>query len=175
MKTKYPTLKLALTGLLISLGPNLQAEHNGHDHSGHDHSRHTHNHADHEDHNHEVRVAGPNGGRIIHTVKPRFEFFVRDDRKIQITFLNDENSPMAPAAQAISAVAGDRSNPTHLTFAQHDGILLSISGLPEGNNVPIILTIKNTSETKAVRERFMVNLNPCPSCDYPEYACTCEH
>ena len=155
MKTKHLTLKLILAGLLIFLIPTL--------------------HADREDNDQETIVAGPNGGRIIHAVEPYFEFFVRDDRKIQITFLNDQNRPIAPAVQIISAIAGDRMEPTHLTFARHDDSLLSTSALPAGSNVPIILTIKNTAEAKAVRERFMVNFSNCSSCSYTEYACVCGH
>lgn len=172
MKTEH-TVKIALVGLLLTSVPALYAQQGGHDHAEHSHDKHEHN--DHHGHDHEAKIAGPNGGRIIHAVEPHFEFFVREDRKIQITFLNDENQPVAPAAQEVSAIAGDRRSPTRLTFAVQEGLLLSDTALPEGNNIPIILTVKNTPESNSVRERFMVNLTECPSCDYAEYACTCEH
>jgi hypothetical protein len=159
MKRQH-TVKLALLGLLLIPVAALQAQHEDHDHASH---------------SHEAHVAGPNGGRIIHAVEPHFEFFVREDRTIQITFLNDENQPMAPSSQEISAIAGDRRSPTRLTFSLQEGILLSQVALPEGNNIPIIISIKSSPEDAIIRERFMVNLAECPSCDYLEYACTCEH
>lgn len=172
MKTKH-TVTIALVGLLLTSLPALQAQHSGHDHDGH--SQEENGHHDHHGHDHEPKVAGPNGGRIIQVLEPHFEFFVREDRKIQITFLNDENQPVAPVAQEISAITGDRSSPTRLTFAVQEGRVLSDTALPEGNNIPIILTIKATPESEPVRERFMINLSQCPICDYAEYACICDH
>lgn len=126
-------------------------------------------------HSHDKKVAGPNGGRIVHSVEPHFEVFVRPDRKIQITFIDDKNAPVSPASQEISVVTGERSNPINLTFSRKESILLSDQSLPEGNKMPIIITIRNTPDSRVVRERFTLDLSDCGGCDYKEYACTCGH
>lgn len=144
-----------------------EGNHDGDPH--HEHQAHGH------DHKHNEMKAGPNGGRIIHAGEHPFELFVREDRKLQITFLNNENEAIAPKAQKITAVTGERSNPTHITFEAENGILLSDKPVPEGDNLPIILNIKSTPDAPMERKRFMLNQNECPSCDYKEYACVCGH
>lgn len=135
----------------------------------------THDHGDDHGHEHHHKEAGPNGGRIIDSVEPRFEFFVTADNKVQITFLNKKGEPIAPGEEEVSLVGGDRSSPTKLAFVKKDGVLLSTTALPEGNNYPVILTIKTNPFAKAVREKFSLNRSDCPSCEYQEYACVCGH
>lgn len=160
-------MQTTLFAFFLTLAPSLLAG-DDHDH----HAAHEH-HVD--EHQHQERQAGPNGGRIIHAVKPHFEIWVREDHKLQITFLNDENQAIAPQAQEITAITGMRSNPTRMVFEPKDNVLLSREPLPEGKNLPIILNIKTTLDSKILRERFMLNTSQCPSCDYKEYACVCGH
>jgi len=166
-------------------------DHSGHDHSthaeeshdhashqGHDHASHgDHNHGDHEHegHDHGEAKAGPNGGRLITSVEPHLEFFVTSERKIQLTFLNDADELVAPGEQIVSLIGGDRQNPVRLRFVSDGSILLSDQTLPEGNNLPVILSIKPDAKSQSIRERFNLNLSDCPTCDYLEYACICEH
>jgi len=119
--------------------------------------------------------AGPNGGRVIESIEPHAEFLVRDDRKIQITFLTEELKPTPLGEQVVTAITGDRSNPTRMKFGQEGDVLLSDVPLPEGNNLPIILQIKPTPDARSVTEKFNLNLSDCPTCDYKEYACICGH
>ncbi len=128
-----------------------------------------------DDHAHEAKVAGPNGGRVITTVEPHAEFLVLDDRRVQLTFLDDNLKPIAPADQTAELITGDRSAPTELSFTKTDDTLVSDAPLPEGNAVPAVLRITPTPDGKTVTERFAVNLAICPGCDLPEYACTCDH
>ena len=44
-----------------------------------------------DDHKHEKKEAGPNGGKILTAMEPHAEFFVTSDRKVQITFLGQDN------------------------------------------------------------------------------------
>ena len=136
----------------------------GHDHDGDDHG-----------HSHDTIVAGPNGGRILHDVDPHAEFLVTDDRKVQITFVDDSLEPIATEAQTVTAIAGDRAAPTKLAFAPSGTTLLSDNPLPEGNDFPIVISFKTTPDADTVRAKFNVNLEDCPTCDYKEYACTCDH
>jgi hypothetical protein len=127
------------------------------------------------DHDHAKREAGPNGGRVIHSVEPHYEFFVTEDRKVKITFLGEDKKAIAAAAQTVSAIGGKRSKPTKMVFASDGGSLVSDQPLPEGNMVPIVLTVKVSPDAKAVTEKFNIDFSDCPTCDFKEYACTCDH
>jgi len=122
-----------------------------------------------------VTKAGPNGGKIFRSTQPPFELYLQDDRKIRITFLGEDDQPIDAANQRISAVGGSRSNPTRMIFAADGDGLISNIPLPDGNNVPLILNIKPTPESKTVIERININIAQCSSCSYLEYACICGH
>ena len=158
MKTK---LILAFAALGLALAPTLHADKKEKEH---DH-----------DHKHEKREAGPSGGRVIFSVEPHFDFFVTKDRKVKITFLGEDKKAIAPAGQKVSAVGGERSKPTKLAFALEEGSLVSDQALPEGNMIPIVLTIKPAPGEKSVVEKFTINLADCSECKLKEYACTCDH
>ncbi len=121
------------------------------------------------------RRAGPNGGRVIESVDPHAEFSVLEDRRVQITFLDESLNPIAVADQTVEVIAGDRTNPTELSFTETNGTLTSDAPLPEGNAVPAVVRIKTDADSETVTERINVNLAQCPTCDYAEYACTCGH
>lgn len=121
------------------------------------------------------KKAGPNGGRVISSVEPNAEFLVLEDRRVQLTFLDDTMTPIPVADQTAKVIAGDRSNPTELSFTQTDDALVSDAPLPEGNAVPTVLQITPTADAAMVTERITVNLANCPGCSHPEYACTCDH
>lgn len=140
-----------------------------HDHDGHDHGDHSHSHA--------PKKAGPHGGRILTEVEPHAEFFVTKDRKVRITFLDAKDKPIAVGTQSVHVVCGNRMNPTQLNFVKEaDGMsLLSDSTLPSGMNFPAIVNFKMSADAKPAIARFSLNLADCSSCEYKEYACTCEH
>ncbi|MEM9157626.1 MAG: hypothetical protein AAGB46_01150 [Verrucomicrobiota bacterium] len=145
------------------------------DHAHHDHDNgHDHSHGDHS-HDHAKKEAGPNGGRIITSVEPHAEFFVREDGKLQIAFLNEDNKVIAPSGQTVTAITGERMSPTNLKFAAQGNLLVSDKPIPEGNNHPTILNFIASAGKEPVMERLNLNLSECPSCDYKEYACVCNH
>lgn len=127
------------------------------------------------DHDHAEKVAGPNGGRIITSVEPHVEFLVTKDRKIQLTFLDEKNKAKTVAAASLKLTGGKRTAPTRMKFSQNGASYISDKALPEGNMIPVVLQIKVDKKAKRVTEKFDVNLSDCPSCDYLEYACTCDH
>ena len=139
-------------------------EHEGHDHEGHENCDHG-----------AAKEAGPNGGRILTEIEPHAELLVTEDRKIQITFLNEEGKKAEPAEQKVTLIGGKRSAPTRMKFTVQDGVLISDKELPEGLNIPVILQVKATPDAKTETIRFNLNLEDCPTCDYLEYACTCDH
>lgn len=153
MKTKIASILLAC----LALAPAIHAEE-------------TH------EHTHEKKEAGPNGGRIITSTDPHYEFFVTPERKVKITFLGEDKKPIAPENQYVTATTGERAAPTKMAFVKEGDSLISDKAIPEGNdNPPIILQVKLTADAKTVTEKFNVNLAICPECKHAEYACTCEH
>ena len=126
-------------------------------------------------HSHEKKEAGPNGGRLLTSIEPHAEFLVTGDRKVQITFVDDSNKPIAPAEQVVTVTTGERSAPVKMTFAKTDTALLSQQTIPEGNNFPVVVQIKPTPDAKTTVEKFTLNLSNCPDCKLAEYACICEH
>ena len=117
--------------------------------------------------------AGPNGGRVLKAVKPPLEFLVTEDRRVEITPLTSDHKPGQLTGQVISVTGGDRAKPTKLEFKEADGKLVSNNPLPEGNNFPISVGIKANAKSKAVYEKFNINLDKCPGCKNPEYVCIC--
>jgi hypothetical protein len=148
-------------------------EGNNHAEEGHQHAEEGHQH--HEDDHAHAKKAGPNGGRVLTNVEPHAEFFVTDNRKVRITFVDDDFKPIAAGAQVISVIAGDRQNPVNLSFATEGNSLISDKPLPEGKDFPVVVMIKADKESDEVTAKFQCNLHDCPTCDYKEYACTCDH
>ncbi|WP_309398477.1 hypothetical protein [Cerasicoccus maritimus] len=167
MKTKILLLAFALCGAI-----NVNAQHD-HDHD-HDHDHGDHGHGDHG-HSHEQAKAGPNGGKVVEATEPHFELFIQDDRKVRVTFLNDELKPMAHDGATVSAIGGDRSKPARLSFEQVAGAYVSTEPMPDGANVPLILRVKPDQKSKTATARININLAQCPTCDFKEYACICGH
>ncbi len=126
-------------------------------------------------HSHEKKEAGPNGGRLLTSIDPHAEFLVTADRKVQITFVDDNGKAIAPAAQVVTVTTGERSAPVKMTFAKTDIAFLSEQSVPEGNNFPVVIQIKTTPDAKTSVERFTLNLSNCPDCKLAEYACICSH
>ncbi len=129
---------------------------------------------DKHDHEHEAK-AGPTGGKLITEVEPHVEFLVNKDKKIEIRFIDDDMKVVAPGAQVISVTLGDRSAPTKLSFTKDGDKLVSDKAVPEGNDLPTVVQIREKEGAKAVTEKFNLNLNDCPTCKNKEYACTCAH
>src|SRR5690349_10903713 len=90
-------------------------------------------------HDHEKEIKTPNGGRLIGSVEPHAEFLVLPDRKVQITFINDDGKPVAPEAQIVTVTAGDRSAPTKLSFTKSGNSLVSDAALPAENDFPAVV------------------------------------
>ncbi|MDA1068324.1 MAG: hypothetical protein O3C43_17690 [Verrucomicrobia bacterium] len=155
MKTKISPSFLITTALALSLGVFSSFA----DESGKDHRS----------------EPGPNGGRLVVGEDFKLEFFVTDERKVQISFLNDQGEVVAPKDQAVSLVGGDRSDPTRLQFETKGKVLLSKSALPDLKNMPAILNVKASPGAEPVRERFNINMSTCPECSLHEYACICGH
>lgn len=168
MKTRYSMKPLAALALAFSFALGLPMLHS--DEKGDKHEEH-----EGHDHDHDHIMAGPNGGRVLHAVDPHLEFFVTEDRKVQIAALDAEGKAIPITEQSVRVTGGDRSNPTRMTFAKEGDVLVSDVAFPEGNDFPVVVQIKSTPDAKSAMEKFNLNLIKCPTCPYKEYACTCDH
>jgi hypothetical protein len=126
-------------------------------------------------HTHDMKTPGPNGGRLIASVTPNFEFLVTDDRKVKLTFVDAEAKPIDVTGAVVSLTGGDRQAPVELSFSIEENALVSSGVLPDGELVPVILTIQATPESEPVMERFNVDFATCSECQLLEYACICNH
>jgi hypothetical protein len=121
------------------------------------------------------KMKAPNGGRIIDSVEPHAEFLITKDKKVEVRFLDDAGKVVAPAEQTVTVTMGDRAAPTKLAFTKDGDKLVSDKTIPEGKDLPVVVQIKTTADAKSVTEKFNLNLADCPTCEHPEYACTCAH
>jgi len=121
------------------------------------------------------KIKAPHHGRIIDVVKPWAEFILMPDRKVEIRFLDGAGKSVAPATQIVTVTTGDRANPTKLVFTRVGDALVSDLPIPAGKDLPVIVQIKNTPDTKPVHAKFNLDLSSCSSCSNAEYACACDH
>ena len=126
-------------------------------------------------HDHDKVEAGPNGGRVLNVVEPHLEFFVTKDRKVQITARGEDGKAVPIDKQVVKVIGGDRSNPTRMKFEKKGDVLVSTIAFPAGNDFPVVVQIKKNKVGKTVMEKFNLNLTQCPTCDFAEYACACDH
>jgi len=66
---------------------------------------------------HAEAIKAPNGGRILHEIVPHAEFFITKDRKVQITFVDDEGKAIEDGA-TLKAIGGKLSAPTKFAFVK---------------------------------------------------------
>lgn len=118
---------------------------------------------------------GPTGGKLLTESEPHAEFLVNKEKKVEIRFIGEDGKVVAPGTQVVTATLGERSKPTKLTFTKDGDKLISDKPVPEGNDYPTVVQIKADAKAKAVNAKFNLNLSQCPTCDHPEYACTCAH
>ena len=136
------------------------------DHKHHDHKHHDH----HKDHDH-ASMAGPNGGKVLYEVHPHAELFVTRDRKLQITFLSETGKAVPPGQHTVKAICGKRTRPTRMQFNRRGYAFLSGQSLPTGKKIPTVVQIGKGSGKKPVIIRLNLDLETCPDCKKPKYAC----
>lgn len=128
-----------------------------------------------DEHDHAKAKIGPTNGRLLTAVEPHVEFLVTKDKKIELRFVDDDNKVVAPGAQEITVTLGERAKPTKLTFAKEGDKLVSNGPIPEGNDYPTVVQIREKAGAKPVNEKFNLNQSKCPTCENSEYNCKCDH
>ena len=115
---------------------------------------------------------GPNGGRILEFSdnETMHGEVIEKEGKLHIALLDKDMKPVKIEAQALTATAGQRNNPTKLeVIVQNDAFTLAAPA--EGDW--LILQFKASADAKAVTARLHYDTKKCEPCSNPEWRCGC--
>lgn len=122
----------------------------------------------------EKERAGPNGGRLLE-FEPLAEFFVNEDRKIEVLFVDADLKPVGVETRTVRATSLAPSGRTLLEFEQKEDTLVSTQALPEGDGYTVVVQIFQTSDARPRNFRVVYQEHICGECELQEYACICGH
>lgn len=120
-------------------------------------------------------VGGPKGGKLLENTSPRAEFFVEKDRKVTITFYDENLKPVPAAEQTATVIAQAKSGKQTLEFEKKDGALVSKTPLPEGDGYVVVVQLQAKPDARPQNFRIQYDTHICGGCKRAEYACTCGH
>lgn len=123
---------------------------------------------------HPQKQAGPKGGRLLDTSPPA-EFFINAERKIELTFLHSDQTPLDPGTRTARITALAPTGRTVLELEASGKALLSEQSLPEGDGYTIVVQLFEHPEARPQNFRILYEAHTCGGCDLAEYACTCDH
>lgn len=118
-------------------------------------------------------VAGPKGGRLLDTAPQKAEFFVTDDRKVEVTFYDQSLKPVAPSTQTVTVTAEPASGRAKIEMEKTANGYVSTTALPPGDPYRIVVQVREKPEAKPQNFRIDLELHTCAECKNKEYACTC--
>jgi hypothetical protein len=120
-------------------------------------------------------VGGPKGGRLLEGDGQKAEFFVTEDRKVEIIFYDAALKPIAPGEQVVAVTAEPKSGRTKLDLEKTATGFVSKQALPQTEE-PYRVVVQVREKPDAAPKNFRVDLNleTCGECKRSEYACTCE-
>lgn len=119
-------------------------------------------------------VAGPKGGRLLENTAPQAEFFVNDDRKVEINFY-EASKPVAPGAQLVAITAEPKTGRKTLEMEKTGTGYVSKAPLPDGEPYRVVVQLRENPDARPQNYRISLNLEECGGCSHAEYACTCGH
>ena len=118
-------------------------------------------------------VAGPKGGRLLDAEPQKAEFFVNQDRKIEITFYDAALKPVAPTGQVVSVTAEPKDGRKQIDLEKTANGFVAKTRLPAGEPYRVVVQVREKPDAKPKNFRIDLNLEQCGECKHPEYACTC--
>ena len=120
-------------------------------------------------------VAGPKGGKLLETAAQKTEFFVNQDRKVEIYFYDAGLNPVAPGARVVSVTAEPKSGRQQLEFEKTATGFVSKTKLPPGDPYRVVVQLREKADARPQNFRVEFNLEKCGECKLSEYACICGH
>ena len=123
----------------------------------------------------EKLVAGPKGGKLLETSAQKTEFFVNENRKVEINFYDAALKPVAPGTQVVGVTAEAKSGRQQLVFEKAANGFVSTTTLPEGEPYRVVVQLRDKADARPQNFRVEFNLETCGECSLAEYACICGH
>jgi len=124
---------------------------------------------------HAAKIAGgPKGGQLLDAEPLKAEFFVDDDRKVEITFYDAALKPVAPTGQVVAVTAELPAGRAPVELERTAAGFVSKAPLPPGEPYRVVVQVRATAEAKPKNFRIDLSLAACGECQRKEYACTCE-
>jgi hypothetical protein len=111
---------------------------------------------------HERITIGPKGGRVIYldsTAIPNAEVIVNKEGRAEITLLDKDRNPIAPAEHEVVVTAGPRASAAKLKIEKHGSGFIS-EKIPDGAPYVMIVQIKESPSAKAITGRLTYNPKP---------------
>lgn len=123
---------------------------------------------------HEGVELGPNKGRILEFSKNETMHgeVVAKDGKFRIAVLDKDMKPVALDQQVLTAMTGDRENPTKLEVTREGNQF--VVPMQKGDDHWTLFQFKLTPKDKAITARLHYNAVPCAECKKPEWLCECK-
>ena len=121
---------------------------------------------------HEGIELGPNKGRIIELSSDESLHgeVLEKDGKLHITLSDKDMKPMKIEAQTLTAISGQRNNPTKLEVTVQ-GEAFTLATPTAGDW--LILQFKASADAKAITARLHYDTKKCEPCSNPEWRCGC--
>ena len=119
-------------------------------------------------------VGGPKGGRLLEVDGQKAEFFVTNDKKIEITFYDAALKPVAPGEQVVAVTAEPKSGRTKVELEKTETGYISKAAVPEGAPYRVVVQMRAKPDAKPQNFRVDLDLANCGGCNRGEYACTCD-
>lgn len=119
-------------------------------------------------------LAGPKGGRLLQLESAKAEFLVMPDRKVEVTFYDASDKPVASGDHVVALIAEVGAKRTKLEMAKTPTGFVSSQPLPAGDPYRVVVQIRPRPDAPPRNFRVDLVLTHCGGCNRAEYACTCE-
>jgi hypothetical protein len=119
-------------------------------------------------------VGGPKGGRLLEADGQKAEFFMTNDKKIEIIFYDAALKPIAPGEQVVAVTAEPKSGRTKVELEKTATGYVSKAAVPEGTPYRVVVQMRTKPDAKPQNFRVDLDLANCAGCNRGEYACTCD-
>ena len=119
-------------------------------------------------------VGGPKGGRLLEAYGQKAEFFMTNDKKIEIIFYDAALKPIAPGEQVVAVTAEPKSGRTKVELEKTATGYVSKAAVPEGTPYRVVVQMRAKPDAKPQNFRVDLDLANCAGCNRGEYACTCD-
>jgi hypothetical protein len=109
---------------------------------------------------HERITLGPNGGRVLFVdspATPNVEFLVNKEGRAEISLLDVDRKPLAPAERTLTVTGGPRASARKLATELKDGRFVT-ELVPAGAPYAVVIQLKESADAKALTLR--VNYDP---------------